>query len=149
MTYYAVAIRPIYLSDPDEISVRLGSGRRPRAVVSALDGDAQTCLDADGRLLRLLLADSKVLRLGQRLAGLPVIGPPPPPTPANLIGYDLTARIASLFLVSTPDSAIVQRLSRPAHLDFDASGRLLAVRIPAGPTARRQPDLYRALAFLM
>lgn len=148
MTYYAVVIRPAYLSDPDEISVRLGSGRRPRAVVSTLDGNAQACLDADGRLLRLLLADSKVLRLGQRLAGLPVIGAPPPPTSAGLIQYDLAGRIASLFLVSTPDSAIVQRLPRPAHLDFDANGHLVAVRIPAGPTARREPDLYRALAFL-
>ena len=128
--------------------MRLGSGRRPRNVASTLNGSAQACLDTGGRLVRLQLADSKILHLGQRLAGLPVVENPLQPTPSGLIGYDLAARVATLFLFPTPDRAIAQRLVRSASLDFDANERLLAVRIPAGPTAQREPDLYSALAFL-
>lgn len=148
MTYYEIAVRPVYLSASDEVAVRLGSGRRPRSAASTLRGDVQACLDPGGRLVRLLLADSKILHLGQRLAGLPVVEHPLQPTPSGVIGYDLAARVATLFLFPTPDSLIVQRVVRSANLDFDANERLLAVRIPAGATARREPDLYSALAFL-
>ncbi|MFZ1550073.1 MAG: hypothetical protein WAV53_01580 [Anaerolineae bacterium] len=148
MTYYEITIRPTYLSNTDEVAVRLGSGRRPRVAASTRNGDVQACLDTGGRLVRLLLADSKVLHLGQRLSGLPVVENPPQPVSSGLIGYDLATRVATIFLFPTPDSAIAQNLVRTASFDFDASDHLLAVRIPAGPTARREPDLYRALAFL-
>ena len=141
-------MRPFGSGVSEEWRGRRARGGRPRAATSTLRGDVQACLDPGGRLVRLLLADSKILHLGQRLAGLPVVEHPLQPTPSGLIGYDLAARVATLFLFPTPDSLIVQRLVRSANLDFDANERLLAVRIPAGATARREPDLYSALAFL-
>lgn len=148
MIYYQILLRPVYVSASDEIAVRLGSNRRPRAVVSTLNGQTQACLDTGGRLVRLQVADSKILHLGQRLSGLPVVENSLQLTPSGLIGYDLAARVATFFLFPTPDDAIALRLLRHAAFDFDANEHLLAVRISAGPTAQREPDLYRALAFL-
>lgn len=149
MIYYAIATRPTYLSQADEIVVHLGGGRRPRAAVKSLQGEAQACLDSGGRLVRLLLRDSKILHLGQRFSGLPVVTQPPQPTPSGFIGYDLAARVATIFLFPTPDDAIAQHLARNATFDFDTNEHLLAVRLAAaGENNRRAADLYRSLAFL-
>ncbi len=146
-TIYQVPIRPSYDERTHTIVLRLGRGRRPRAVAAALPAEGIVELDARGRLVGLIVLDNKFLHVGQRLVGLPTL-PEDSPAPANdAITYDLAGRVARLCIQGTADTP--QRVVRSVRIEVDDQDRLLAVHIPVMGSRRRDPDLSVALGYLV
>lgn len=146
ITTYQVPLRTNYDERTHSIVLRLGRGRRPRHAASTLLAEGIVELDAHGRLVGLILLDTKFLHVGQRLVGLPSL-PPDAPVPAgNAITYDLAGRMARVCIQATPDAP--QRFLRTVRIDVDGQDRLLAIHIPVMGKRPRDPDLLVALSSL-
>lgn len=146
ITTYQVPLRSTYDERTHSIVLRLGGGRRPRGVNATLQAEGIVELDGRGRLVGVILLDTKFLHLGQRLVGLPAL-PPGSPTPASdAITYDLAGRVARFCLRAADEEP--QRILRTVRLDVDSQDRLLAVHIPVAGNRRRDPELSVALGYL-
>lgn len=146
-TTYLIPLRVSYDAHSHSIVLRLGSGRRPRAVVTRLHAEGIVEIDAHGRLASVTLIDNKHVHLGQRLVGLPTLPPDSTLPASDVIVYDLAGRMARFGLQAT--SSEVQRVSRTVQIDVDGQARLLAIHIPVQGSRRRDPDLSLALGNLV
>lgn len=147
VTIYQVPLRASYDERTHSIVLRLGRGRRARAVASTLQAEGVVELDGRGHLVAVILMDTKFLHLGQRLVGLPVLPPDSPLPAADAITYDLAGRVARLCIEQTADAA--QRVTRTVRIEVDGQERLLAIHIPVMGSHRRDPDLSVALGHLL
>lgn len=146
VTIYQIVLRTNYDERTHRIVVRLGRGRRPRAATATHHTEALVELDGRGRLVGAILLDNKFVRLGQRLAGLPVLPPESPVPAADAITYDLAGRVARVCIQGTSDEP--QRIPRTVQIDVDGEEHLLAIHIPIMGARRRDPDLSVALGYL-
>ncbi len=138
---YSVPFRTLWLQGNDSIELRVTLSRRPHGeqtvtfpVTAHLDPDSK-------RLLGLMVADHKSMRLGRwiRQNWSETAHDPDEPVPSSTVVYDEAAQIAYFSIwpnLNGVEPALAER--RRAEIIVDSTGDLLRIRLPV--TVRRSDD---------